>query len=442
MTHRSKGVVQYVLAGADQAVLSVVSLCAAVALMKYGSKDQFAHYAIAVSISLLVLRVQNALIVVPITVRLPAMHEDDHKAILATAQGWQTNLALILAVVSTIGWKVTELSSLGANAGWGASLGFGLMLGGALLREYCRCVEYARFRVLRALLIDGTYAIATLTAIGWLSVAGRLTLSSTLLSLGVASVIAGIVGMPVPLKLPALKGGLQLAKFVKIVATVGDMGRQGGWTLAAEAPSWVQAYAYVYLSVALIGSAATADLAASRVAMVPMFFVLTAWPKIFVPQAVRNLQSHGTRRLERLGRLNVGIAAVFAILYGLALLAMGNTSLRSLIPASYVGAFGSYTGLWAFCGLLLACRTVIWYLLIVVRDFKGLFIAASYGAIVTVVGSCFLIWYSGAAGALYALSTGEALVLVVCAVRFRRALAARAVLVDGAPGELLNVASS
>jgi O-antigen/teichoic acid export membrane protein len=309
----------------DQGLLSATNFLCLYFVARLGDAAEVGAFAIAMSVVALLLAAQEALVVRPYTAQLHqpgASHEQQTSQALCVVYGLcGSSFCLMLAGAFVFGGSGSSTSMSYAC--------LALAVAGPclLLREFARKFSYAHLRLASALSVTGAACALTLGALLSLGLTQKLTAANAISVLGAASFLSFIVwacrGKPLPK--PRAAGAWR------------QSWRLGKWFLAAQSAVQVQAYASIWLTLALVGPASAGIYAAcaSIVGLVnPLLYGVL---NLFVPQSSRALHDGGVTALRKLAvqsaLLITGIMAAFC----LALAIGGEWIMNLTFPAEYHG---------------------------------------------------------------------------------------------------------
>lgn len=397
----------------DQAWLSLLNLALGLILIRLTAKEAYGTYAQLYVAGLFAASMAEALIINPLTTLAagsPAERRDELIAHLARLQG---RLSTGLAIVSGLGAAVV-IAYTGLPTPWLLGIAFAIYVKTSAVREFRRSVIFLHHepeRVLKLDLVFGlvlTVGMAVLVGLGWLY------LPAVFLILAAANLFA-------LLRLPALPSAQDPAGYRHAVSEAWRRGKLG---LAGASLTWIVNYSYLYLAAAWLGAAASADLNATRLLLVPISLTVVAWSRVARPTMGVHVVRNDTATLQRLVLLSaLGITAV-TVLYSLALwlslpwlgpLVLGDKYAHTHI---LVAAWGCY---FAFNGL----RSVYSAVLIAQDRYGYLLIAAGVAVLVLALSIGFTIPRFGALGAVYTLILIEIVDLILVWAAYRYSLRPR-----------------
>ena len=309
----------------DQAIVSGTSFLASVAVGRLAGETELGVYAIAVSLALLFVAVQDSLVAVPYTflrergegVRAYAGSVLVHHGSLAAAAA--VLLALVAAVAAAMG--------SGRVAGTAAALA--VVVPGVLVHELSRRLAFAHHQVRAALVTDAAAAAIQIAALAALALTGRLTATTALLALGGGRGLAGAA------RLAVARSSFDLG--------AGDWGgtfrrhwRFARFDLAAQVVGVVEGYAAYWILTLVQGPGATGVLAAATSVAMMANPILFGLHNVFVPR-IADAQEKGAGEIWRVaGRTSFVYVALMGA-FALFLIAFGGPILTFLYGAGFSG---------------------------------------------------------------------------------------------------------
>ena len=195
-----------------------------------------------------------------------------------------------------------------------------------MLREFFRSYYFAEEMPSQVLKLDTLFAILVLTLIGSVYLLFNISVSRIFLITGFSGLSAGLIY------------GLKVCRYedaVKIKESFRENWIYGRWSLLGVCVTHLQGYSYIYLLGTLMGSAAVAEVSASRLLLMPLIFIEAGWSKLAIPHGAR-LREQG-RQMQFFKRL-VFIALAFSLciaLYVILLYALSDLLRRFMFTDKY-----------------------------------------------------------------------------------------------------------
>lgn len=387
----------------DQGLLSALNLALGLLLIRLTAKESYGLYAQLYVGGLFAATVLESLVTGPLTNVAAGLDATERSAAIGHLARYQRRLALALAVLCGAAVAVAvAVTQTDARPVWLGGA-FAIYVYAGSIREYVRSVGFIEGRARTVLRMDAWYAVAMAAGFGALAAAGWLALPAVMLALGLANFAAlGLRGAA-----PARshdRGGYAAA-----VAAVWQRGR---WALPGALVAWGTNYSYLYLAALWLGAAASADLNASRLLLMPIALCVLAWSRIARPHAARLMAEGHARQLDIYAWLSVAVLEALTLAYVAAL-----WLLLPWLEAHVLGA--RYDGLeplvlaWGLYFALNAARWVGSSLLSSGDRYRMLLVSGVFCLVVMLAAAAFAIPRWGVWGAVAALALVEALDLLL-----------------------------
>jgi O-antigen/teichoic acid export membrane protein len=278
------------LALADQAVVSGTSLLSTVLVGRFTVPSQLGIYAIGISILGSVLAVQDALILLPYTIRRhhPTSSPEGHAGISLLHSIWlaaaATAVMVVAAAVMIAFWAEAQLA-------W---LVFTLVLTVpfAMQREFGRTYAFARLDMGNAFVLDASVAGLQLAVLGWLGWSGRMSAVGACAALGFGCALPSLVWLYRARSCFSIRT-------VKVRQATAESWRLGKWLCAGQVTVSVQGYVSYWVLPLLIGMAETGVFAACNSMASLANPLLSAFRNMLTPRAVLAFKEGGGSRLRR-----------------------------------------------------------------------------------------------------------------------------------------------
>jgi len=298
----------------DQSMVSATNVITGIMLGRLCTKGDYGLYVLAFSLIIMSININQSMIIVPLTVQLPREPEGEERAGLI---GATTVLQLGLAALSGLGCLIFGLgAALAGNLPLAAALvAASAAVVGVLLREYVRRVLLAQLRVGRTLWPDGLASLFQFTALGLLALAGRLSVVSALLAIGLAQTIGALYGWCFCLAGQAVLWGRSWR------STLATYWRMGKWLVPTSFVGLPATQAYPWLLGLVWGTEATALLGACMNLANTSNPFAHAMAAVYGPRIAHAYARDGTSGLRQVTRqsgvLIAGGLIIFAIVVGL-----------------------------------------------------------------------------------------------------------------------------
>lgn len=290
---------------ADQALLSLLNFAVSLAFIWGATKVEYGHYLLLLAPLLLVQGVQNAIVNSPLATFLPAAAEIEKKNILSTAVLLNLYLALACGFLGLLGLLAYGLLTHFRLNGLLVA-GFTLAIIGTIARESQRSFAYVQGKGLRALVGDLVYGVVLLTSVGF-------ALADSSLTAGIVLLLTGIAGLvPLFLRLMRFQGPQTHTASIKKFWSCGR------WALPSVIVTWVNLSSYPYFAEKSLDLAAVADIGVSRLFLMPIGLMMTAWSNWYRPQISQWFYAGDVDAIKRItfislfsGVVLMGLLAIF-----------------------------------------------------------------------------------------------------------------------------------
>ena len=404
----------------DQGMLSALNLALGLVLIRLTTKENYGLYSQLYVAGILIGTLIESVITAPLTTLAPGMEDERRKSFIGHLAWYQRRLAALLALLSgAIAGGVAGLWQLDPHP---VALGvaFALYVGCGCLREFSRSIGFIEGRAVGVLRMDLWFGLALTAGMGALAWAGRMSLPAVLAVMAVANLAA--------VSLRPMAGGGDRAGRVEALKAVWQRGR---WSLPGAMLAWLTNYSYLYLTALWLGVAASADLNASRLLLMPVSLLMLAWSRVARPHTARLLRQHDMAAVRRFTFLSVGAMELVTVVYA--------ALLWLLLPFLETHVLGpKYSGLeplvlaWGVYFVLYTGRWIGTSLLTSGDRFRMLLASSVLCLVVMVAAAGYALPRWGAWGAVAALAVVELidllLVWLVLLPRVQRDLHARAAL--------------
>ncbi|VFR81405.1 putative integral membrane protein [plant metagenome] len=383
----------------DQAWLSGLNLLLGLALIRLTTKDAYGTYAQLYVVALFVVSMVEASIINPLNTVVPGKAADERARIIACLAHFQrrvtTGMALFFGVVTLGAALVLDLPQplLLAAA-------FGIYLHLNTLREFRRGLHFLDGQPTAVLRMDVTYGVALIAGVATPALLTTLTLPMALAALALASAASLLYPAGPVLPAPPPK-----AEYRSLLAVIWKRGRLG-WPGAMS--SWVVNYGYLFLTAYWLGAAATADLNASRLLLMPILLSVVAWSRVALPAVSRMQAAYNHRGITRLALASIGGLLALAAAY-VAVLWLALPWLQTHLLGHEYSAVGWLVPWWAAYFAVFAIRTVGTVVMLGADGYRPLLVAAFAGLVATLCVIVFAIPRFGQAGAIGTLILVEVL---------------------------------
>jgi O-antigen/teichoic acid export membrane protein len=386
------------LALVDQAIVSGASFVATVLVARFGGASELASYSIASSVLLLLIGAQNTIVILPYVV-----HRRYHAHAPRVHAGSTLILNAGLAVAAALLLAIAAGAYLLWNGGQTAWIVLALAFAGPciLAREFARRYAFAHLQVNRAMQVDTATTVVQLCALAVLGRLGLMSAETAILAFGVSCLLSACGWFWLSRRDFDLRG-------TDLRPNVEKSWRLGRWLLANQVISNLQGYGCVWLSAAILGTAATGVLAAciSVVAVAnPLIFgldnVLT--PRLsaaFAKGNRRDLLAEALRNLALIGGLMAAVC--IAILVG------GDALMHLFYPAAEFGGYHAVLVVLAFGTAALALTLPASSAIAVLERPREILVTGIVSLAITIVSSLLLMQQAGIMGVALGTLLGNA----------------------------------
>jgi O-antigen/teichoic acid export membrane protein len=382
----------------DQAMLSAVNFVVTIILIKSVSKVEYGYYSIAFSVSLFLVSIQNAIVTTPLTVLLTTKkgkYKQDYCSALCLGQ-----FVIVLPLICTGLVIIMLLYSLGMDA-TKASVSGALCLAaaGILFREFLRSYFFAEESPFKVFKLDLYYTLAYLGLIGIAYLIFDVNGAAVFIIMGVSAFLISII----------FNRGLRYSyNWKSIKESYSENWEFGKWALLGVFVTHIQHYSYLYLLGALSGSAAVADVSASRLLLMPFQLLQAGWGKTTMPRGSKLREKNQLKRFfneQIMASLFITVALIFYVW----LLLLGSDFLGSFLFTKKYEKSLNFIALW---GVIFAMGNLALnasFGLQVAKEFHIITKVNIITMIITVCLAYFLIKHHEIEGGLVSLIIGETL---------------------------------
>jgi len=411
-----------------QGLLSAANFAVGLLLLRSTGTQPYAHYVLAMNTVTLLVSLQTAVLVPPLSTRLPSLPATGRMRLIGGLLEEQRRLLWsggVAAVVGGLLYSVyvateasNELAVVTAHPLAVPSVFWGSLLVTlcALRREFMRQTLLALRRAHDILRADFCYAVAIIIgAIAAGHVTAWLAPATVLLTMALAAVAShellrrSLHRQAVP---PACRQPGLLLGIIPLAL----------WSTSGAALFWLYTQGFLYLVAANLGTTAVAALAATRLLLMPMNLLSSGLGGLLSPAAAGWLGSLGrTGLLRRLSGIAVAMAAVTALWVGL--LHHWQEPLFALLFKQPVLHANSLLLAWGAVYVSMGLRDQLGYLLTALGQYRELTLLTTL-ATVTSLASCLagMSWLPDPRGAMAGILAGEGLTLVGVVVLVLRAI--------------------
>jgi len=417
-----------------QGLLSGANFAIGLLLLRSAGTQPYAHYVLAMSTVALVVSLQTAFLVPPLSTRLPSLPATGRAALIGGLLEEQSRLLWFGGATAVLGGMFyCVYLAIEANSGLAVAptqplaipsvLWSGLLVTlWALRREFVRQTLLALRRAHDLLRADLCYSIAiVLGAVAASQVAAWLAPAVVLLTVALAALASHELLRRSLHRQTLLPEGRKPGLLKEIVPLA-------LWSTSGAALFWLYTQGFLYLVAANLGTTAVAALAATRLLLMPMNLLSSGLGGLLSPAAAGWLDSLGRARLlRRLSSIAMAVASITALWVGL--LHYWRESIFSFLFHQPIPHAESLLLAWGAVYVSMGLRDQLGYLLTALGQYRELTLLTTL-ATITSLASCLagMSWIPDTRGAMAGIVAGEGLtligvfVLVVRAVRQPAAL--------------------
>jgi O-antigen/teichoic acid export membrane protein len=411
-----------------QGLLSAANFFIGLLLLRNAGVQPYAHYVLAMNTVALLVSLQTAFLVPPLSTRLPSLPAARRATLIGGLLEVQQRLlrfggtaaifigllySAYLAVATSSGFEPETTHPFAVPSVFWGSLLVALC---SLRREFLRQTLLALRRAHDILRADFCYALAiVIGAVAAGQVVPWLAPATVLLAMALAAL-----------------GSHELLRRSLHRQTNPPKGRQSGllqeiiplalWSTSGAALFWLYTQGFLYLVAANLGTTAVAALAATRLLLMPMNLLSSGLGGLLSPAAASWLGSLGRAGLlRRLSGIALAMAAFTALWVGL--LYFWREPLFYLLFRKPIPHAGTLLLAWGAVYISMAMRDQVGYLLTALGRYRELTLLTTL-ATITSLASCLIgmAWLPDVRGAMAGIVIGEGLTLVGILVLVIRAV--------------------
>ena len=388
----------HALALADQAVVSGTSFLATVLIGRWSDASELGVYALAISILASTLAVQDSLVSLPF-----AIQRLNEKGVPEDRAGRALTHSVLLSVLAAVVLMGVALYLGLGHGGSGQAMvmwALATVMPFALLREFGRSFAFARLSMGEALTLDVAVAViqlGTLCLLGW---SGPVSAVTALAALGGACAVSGMIWFLLTRRSFAVRAGLTRA-------SMAESFKLGKWLLAGRLTVQVQWYVTYWLSMIVLGAAATGVYAACMSVVAISNPLISGLNNILTPRAVLAWKSEGSTGLRRQAVWDALFLGAAMSCFSVLLFAAGDGMMHLLFKGQDYAGQGHTVTVLALALLAQAVGTPASSALANMERPHAIVWAGLFAAVVTVPLVWFLMMKAGLLGAAYGFLVGN-----------------------------------
>jgi len=388
----------HALALADQAVVSGASFLAIVMIGRWTDPGELGAYAIAISLLVSALAIQEALISLPYAIRWrrPPETAAEHAGSALTHSALLSGLAVVFLAATALGLSAHGAAPSVVTMTWTLTA----VLPFALLREFGRRFAFARLHLAQALILDAAAAAIQLAALLWLGWTGRLSAVTACAALGGACGLTALVWLYLARADFAIRPS-------QAPATIKQSWGLGKWLFAGQIIMQAQIYAPYWLLLAVAGAAATGVYSACMSVVAFANPLIMGFSNILTPKAVLAWKEGGGARLRRQAIQDALALGAVTALFCAAVLLAGEDLVRLLYHGKEYEGHGATLTVLALALLAAAVGMPATNALASMERPRAIVWAGSIGALLTTVLVWRLMAEWGLLGAAYGVLVGN-----------------------------------
>jgi O-antigen/teichoic acid export membrane protein len=279
----------------DQAALSLFNFGMSLCLVRALSATDFGIVSLWMTVSLLAIGIQSALVNGPLSIYLPGAADEDAARRLETALATVNSATLIATGVGV--WLALTIG----DAEWAPSdtlttIAVIAYVVTSLYREYHRSVAFSRQDMGMLLRVDIPYLVGTtaclVVMLAWPQHFGSLAVAFFVLSLGaIASRLCLWRQLRGHRPRPLTRG---------VLLPYRRVAHEIGWSVVGVTTTHLAGRSYVYVTIEMVGLAALAAINVVGVLMRPVRTLITAWGRTALPQLAGHFAA---RRIDAFDRM-------------------------------------------------------------------------------------------------------------------------------------------
>jgi len=388
----------HVTALVDQGIVSGTSFLTSVMIARFGGSSQLGLYAIAMSILVTLMAIQESLVLLPYTIQKhrPIGTAAEYAGASLAFSGLFSSASVVILVVAALAFYVSGA----AQETMMLLLALAALMPFALVREFARQFGFAHLKVWQVLAIDVVVAVVQLGVLGWLGLGGHLS------GLGACGALFAAYAMAAMGWLILARGEFRL-RMSCWSATMRRSWLLGRWLLAGQITVQLQSYIVYWILIALSGASMTGIYAACMSIIAFANPIVFGLGNILTPKSVLAWKNGGGERLLEQAIRDLVLLGALMGAFSLAIFIAGNDLMHFL----YRG--GEFDGYWhilvvlALSNSIMAIGMPATNGLVAMERARAVVTAQAVGAAATVVLVSVLMIEWGLFGAAYGVLGGS-----------------------------------
>ncbi len=393
---------------ADQMLLSALNLGVALALIRFADKTSYGLYLQWFGVVMLAYSLIDATVGATLGTQFNHLTRSHDRAnAVAGHMRLATRTCSAAVALAGLGWWVFMDPQVPANApagvDWLALPAAAAYVGSYAWREFKRGTGHLLQQAFGVFYMDATYAGLTVVSMALLIGTGSVSLGTTLACLAGANAFAAAVWI----RGPATTGtdaGADRANWRTVWST-------SRWAMGGALLAWVSNHAFLYASAALLGLAATADVGAARLFLMPLSLITLGWKNVARADIGDLLNQPDQGPARRYVTRSLLMVSVFGVLYLAALWAGYGFVATHFLPPAYQN-LGALIVAWSMYFVVYNVRNVGAVLLASMGHFKPMFKLDVVGLVIQAVGMATLVSAYGTIGLTLSVALCECVLAV------------------------------
>lgn len=318
------------ISAVDQGMLSALNFVVGLTLIGAVSKQDYGLYVQLFASGVLLCGLIDAMVTTAVANTMSRGHDEGVEVLLGRAQPVARRLALLLGLVASVAVLVLLLlTHHPGDDAWVLALVFVAYVVSLMIRDFKRACFHLQQMAEKVLLLDGLFVAATLLGGAALRWYGVLDVRLALGILAGANLLA-VWFTPKAVDDRGLDAGSQWWTWLKGYWSITR------WALPGLATGWIGNNAFLYLTGLALGLAATAELNASRLLLMPVTLLTVAWQQMSRADIAHRIHAGDPKNLYRYLQKSLAMIGGATALYIGALVVAIDWILAS-------GAFNKYT---------------------------------------------------------------------------------------------------
>ena len=389
----------------DQFLLSGLNFGIGLVLIRVTSKDEYGIYTQLFAAALLASTLLDALLGSPLTTWASRQSADERAEIIATALNLQWFLSVFMAVIFAFGCTAT-LSAYHDEAMhiYLTGVAYGLYVFSLTQREFFRTICFLEGKALKVLTLDGYFVVIAFfggMALWHLEI---LTLTSVFFLLATANLFSNI--QVLKFKILRFKNNDKLKIFFK------EIWHLSRWAVPGALVGWAGNYSYLYLASIFLNLAASADLNASRLLLMPIALVGISWSRVVRPTAGRLIAQKNWQLLNNLGLKSVVGMELITCTYVVVLLLSFDWISMHILGSKYSN-IEALVKIWSVYFAINVIRNIATSWMACYGAYSDMFWLGTGGLLLQWIFCIFMLPAYGAAGAVASLLAVEVIELLI-----------------------------